>query len=79
MLKLLPKTTGVDARPAEVTGAGADYALFDAAGKHLASFHTAEAASLEAQWNGMRQRLPVGIYWVKDVSAGSARKLVNAR
>jgi len=79
MLKLLPKTTGVDSRQAQATYAGADFALFDAAGKHLASFHTAQAAALDVQWNGVRQKLPVGIYWVKDVSEGSVRKLVNTR
>lgn len=79
MLKLLPSTTSISAGTAGLSGAAADQDVFDIRGGRVATLHGTDARTRGFAWEQVRQSLPVGIYWMRNLSNGEAWKLVNSR
>lgn len=76
LLRTIPSGVG----PRETTvQPSADFALYDIRGARVAMFRSLDAAAMDREWSGMRQTLPRGIYWLRNTSEGTARKLLNER
>lgn len=76
LLRTMPSGVGPHLAPVQPT---VDYVLYDVRGARLAMFRSLDADAMDREWNGIRQTLPRGIYWLRSTSEGSARKLLNDR
>lgn len=79
MIPLLPKSSLEGRKPVSDKVTGGDYSVYDLKGVQVASFHAADAASVESSWNGVRQNLPSGIYWMKNAASGVPHRVLNER
>lgn len=81
MLKVLKTTSAVSPRDALQTGSASstENVVFDLRGKVVGRISAADPVATDLAWNGMRKTLPTGIYWLRNIGSGDARKVVNGR
>jgi hypothetical protein len=81
MLKLLKTTTAVESREAFETGSASSTGnfVYDLRGNLMGRISATDPVTVDHAWNGMRTRLPNGVYWIRDIATGGSRKVVNGR
>lgn len=81
MLKILKTSTAVSPRDGFDAGSASstENVVFDLRGNVVGRFSTTDLVHADQVWNGLRKSLPTGVYWLKDIGSGNARKVVNGR
>lgn len=81
MLKILRTTTSVTPRSAIHAGSASSSGngVFDLRGNLVGRISATDPVTVDLAWNGMRRSLPTGVYWIRDIATGAARRVVNGR
>jgi len=74
MLGLL-RTSDVSLSKPVAFATNADFAVYDAKGARIGGFHASDDASLETATTEIGKSLPKGIYWIRNASTGSSRRI----
>jgi len=79
MLKILRTTTAVAPAAGRGEAITGDVVVHDVSGASVARFHVDAGANVQDGWNGVRQNLPAGVYWIRAAASSDAMRVFNGR